>query len=198
MFAKKILAFFLALATVFTGGAAAVVGTTPAEPITATERTYNFDRDKLLLGAYCFSHNDSYETLRQWFKEAGLNFYIGCWGSQYTAEELSWLDENGIGIFAPNTAYYHEATNDCIWGIDYRDEPGALDFETLAAGVAAEYEANPNRLPLVNLFPMYASDEQLGGNLAGRAPELLRQPARPVQQRIDPVPDARFRLYRGV
>ena len=162
MFTKKIVAFLMALLTVFSGGAAGVVGTTETKPIQATPREYGYDQNKLLLGAYCFTKNGQYETLRQWFKEAGLEFYIGTWGQQLSAADLDWLDENEIGIFGSNNAYYHGAANDCIWGIDYRDEPNAADFDTLAAGVAAEYAANPNRFPLVNLFPMYANSEQLG------------------------------------
>ena len=163
MATKKILAFFMALLMMFSGGAASVIGTTDVEPITATERSYIYDNDKLLLGAYCFSKADwNYSDLRQWFKDAGLEFYVGAWGSQLTDEDLSWMEENGIGVFAPNTDYYRNAESSAIWGIDYRDEPGAAEFDRLAEGVAELYAQNPDRLPLVNLFPMYASGEQLG------------------------------------
>lgn len=158
---QKLLAFFMALATLFSGRVAAVVGTTDIEPITATERSYVYDQDKLLLGAYCFPKYDNYETLRQWFKEAGLEFYVGAWGDQLTAADFAWMEENGIGVFAPNTGYYRTADSTAVWGIDYRDEPGADEFDALAAGVAELYAERADRLPLVNLFPMYASNEQL-------------------------------------
>ena len=162
MFLQKLIAFFLSLTMLLSGGVASVVGTTDIEPIRATERTYGYDQEKLLLGAYCFPKHDNYYTLREWFKEAGLEFSVGSWGQQLTAEDLAWMDDNGIGAFVPNNAYYHGVPNASVWGIDYRDEPGAGSFDELAAGVAAEYAANPNRLPLVNLFPMYASGDQLG------------------------------------
>ena len=162
MFMKKILAFFMALITVFSGGAASVIGSTDIEPIVATERSYKFDRDRLLLGAYCFPKKDeNYSNLRQWFKEAGLQFAVGAWGDRLTEDDLNWLDENGIGVFAPNSDYYRGLQHDAIWGIDYRDEPGADEFDALAKGVAALYEEQADRFPLVNLFPMYASSEQL-------------------------------------
>ena len=160
---KKLLAFFVAISTLLSGGAVSVIGSTDMDPIVATERAHVYDADRLLLGAYCFPKRErNYTTLRKWFKQAGLDFYIGAWGDQLTADDLAWLEENGLGVFAPNTAYYHDMESDAIWGIDYRDEPNAKDFDALAAGVAAEYAANPDRLPLVNLFPMYASGEQLG------------------------------------
>ena len=144
------------------GRVAPVVGTTNIEPIVATEREHVYNADRLLLGAYCFPKDGNYDTLRQWFKEAGLEFFVGSWGGQFTPEDFQWMEENGVGFFAPNTEYYRSAVTDSIWGIDYRDEPAAQMFDDLAAGVKELYELNPSRLPLVNLFPMYANDEQLG------------------------------------
>lgn len=162
MFMKKVLAFFMALAAGFSGSAVATVGSTDAEPLQATQREYRFDQDKLQFGVYCFHKHDNYNTLRQWFKEAGLNFAISVWGQQLTDDDFEWLEENGLGIFAPNTDYYRSIHRDCIWGIDYRDEPNSADLAALGEGVAALYAEDANRFPLINLFPMYASDEQLG------------------------------------
>lgn len=159
---RRVVAFLTALIVTFSCGAASVIGATDAEPIRAAAHTYTFDRDKLLLGAYCFHKHNNYETLREWFKEAGLNFAVSTWGQQLTEDDLNWLDENGLGIFAPNTAYYRGMDRSCIWGIDYRDEPNTADFESLAKGVSELYAENEHRFPLINLFPMYASSEQLG------------------------------------
>ena len=158
----KLIAFFTALITMFSGGAASVVGTTEAEPITATEREYRFDQDGLLFGVYCFHKHDNFETLREYFKDAGLQFAISVWGQELTDDDFNWLEENGLGIFAPNTDYYRSIHRDCIWGIDYRDEPNSADLASLGEGVKALYEEDANRFPLINLFPMYASSEQLG------------------------------------
>ena len=159
---RKLIAFLTALITLFSGGAAAVVGTTDAEPITATERSYRFDRDQLLFGVYCFHKHDNYNTLREWFKDAGLQFAISVWGQTLTDDDFNWLEENGLGIFAPNTEYYRSRHRQCIWGVDYRDEPNTADFGSLSQGVAELYAEDENRFPLINLFPMYASSEQLG------------------------------------
>ena len=175
MFAKKLMAFLMALIAGLTGSSVAVIGTTDATPIQATEREYRYDQDKLQFGVYCFHKHDNYNTLRQWFKEAGLNFAISVWGQQLTDDDFSWLEENGLGIFAPNTDYYRAIHRDAIWGIDYRDEPNSAAFAELGEGVAALYAEDANRFPLINLFPMYASSEQLGevsnvpGSFSGNA-----------------------------
>ena len=162
MFFKKLIAFFTALITVLSGNSAAVIGSTDAEPIQATQREYRFDQEGLIFGVYCFHKQDNYYTLREWFKEAGLQFAVSTWGQQFTEEDLNWLDENGLGILAPNTEYYRSLRHNAIWGIDYRDEPNAADFEALAQGVKELYAQDANRFPLINLFPMYANSEQLG------------------------------------
>lgn len=49
------------------------------------------------------------------------------------------------------------------FGYYLRDEPGAGMFEALAKWSAAFRAAAPGALPYINLFPNYASPEQLGG-----------------------------------
>ncbi len=159
---KRVFLFLMALVITLTGGAAPVLGTTDAEPIMATERTYRFDNDRLLLGAYCFPKDEYYYTLREWFIEAGLQFYVGAWGQQLTTEDLDWMQENGQGVIAPNSDYYVNMSHDAIWGVDCRDEPSSSDFEYLAQMVKERYEQDPERFPMINLLPMYASAEQLG------------------------------------
>lgn len=162
MFMKRVLAFFMALVAGFSGASVATVGTTDAKPIQATQREYRYDQDKLQFGVYCFRKDDNYNTLRRWFKEAGLNFAVCLSGEQLTDDDFAWLEDNGLGVFAPNSEYYRSIHRDAIWGIDYRDEPNAAAFADLGTGVAALYEEDANRFPLINLFPMYASSEQLG------------------------------------
>ena len=157
----KITAFFMALLIVLTGGVASVIGSTDAEPITATKREYRFDRDRLLFGAYCFRVDEHFEETREWFKEAGLQFPIAVSGKQLTEDDLDWFLDNGMGIIAPRTDYYLNMQHDAIWGIDLRDEPPATDFPALQEQVRALYSQDPNRFPLINLFPMYANTAQL-------------------------------------
>jgi hypothetical protein len=49
-----------------------------------------------------------------------------------------------------------------VFGFYVRDEPGAADFQNLARTAAILREAAPNKLVYINLFPNYASQEQLG------------------------------------
>lgn len=158
----KITAFFMALLIVLTGGVASVIGSTDAEPITATKREYRFDRDRLLFGAYCFRVDDNFERNREWFKEAGLQFPIAVSGRQLTDADLDWFSDNGMGVIAPRSEYYLNMSHDAIWGIDLYDEPPASEFPRLQEQVQKLYEQDPNRFPLINLLPMYASGEQLG------------------------------------
>ncbi len=48
------------------------------------------------------------------------------------------------------------------WGYMLRDEPNARDFPALRAQVDAIRAARPGRLAYINLFPDYASPQQLG------------------------------------
>ena len=159
---SKMIAFIMALLTIFTSGVAHVVGSTDAEPITATERNYRFDRDRLLFGAYCFKVDDHFDETRKWFKEAGLQFPVAVSGNQLTETDLDWFEENGMGIIAPRSDYYLNMKHDAIWGIDLCDEPAASAFPSLQERVQELYAQDPNRFPLINLLPMYASPEQLG------------------------------------
>lgn len=162
MFFKRITAFFTALFVLFTSGVASVIGSTDAEPITATKREYRFDRDRLLFGAYCLKVDDQFEQTRAWFKEAGLQFPVAVSGRQLTEADLDWFSDNGMGIIAPRSDYYLNMQHDAIWGIDLYDEPPADAFPALQERVQELYAQDPNRFPLINLLPMYASGEQLG------------------------------------
>lgn len=48
------------------------------------------------------------------------------------------------------------------WGYGVRDEPAAKDFPALRAQVDAIRKAHPGKLAYINLFPNYATPEQLG------------------------------------
>ncbi len=159
---QQIFAFLLAVLTLLSGKVAPVLGSTDAEPIVAARREYRFDRDSLLLGAYCFRVDEHFEETRAWFKEAGLQFTVAVSGDLLTEDRLDWFRNNGIGIIAPRTDDYLNMRHDAIWGIDLRDEPSAADFPALQEQVQALYAEDPNRFPLINLFPMYANTEQLG------------------------------------
>ena len=160
--ALPVVSYLFAICVPFSGRVRSVVGSTDATPVTATERAHRFDTDRLLLGAYCLPKQDNYETLRAWLKEAGIDFYVGAWGETLTDEDLTWLAENGMGVFLPHSEEYSGVDSPAIWGVDLRDEPNAADFEGLAADVQTLYAEAADRFPLINLFPMYANGDQLG------------------------------------
>ena len=159
--ALPVVTYLFAICVPFSGGVRPVVGSTAATPITATAREHRFNSDRLLLGAYCLPKQENYETLRAWLKEAGIEFYVGAWGETLTAEDLTWLAENDMGVFLPNSEEARAVDSPAVWGIDLRDEPGADDFAALAADVQALYAEAADRFPLINLFPMYANGDQL-------------------------------------
>ena len=156
-----VIAYLFVQCVPFSGGVKSVVGSTDAEPIAAARREYRFDRERLLLGAYCLPKGENYETLREWLRDAGLEFYVGAWGDALTGDDLSWLAENGMGVFLPNPDDYKDVDSPAIWGIDLKDEPGASEFKDLAGSVQTLYAENADRFPLINLFPMYANGDQL-------------------------------------
>lgn len=49
-----------------------------------------------------------------------------------------------------------------VWGYKIEDEPSAEDFPTLKETVKKLRKARPGKLAYINLFPNYASEEQLG------------------------------------
>ena len=49
-----------------------------------------------------------------------------------------------------------------VWGYYIRDEPNARDFPELRKTVDEIRKARPGRLAYINLFPNYASEQQLG------------------------------------
>jgi hypothetical protein len=49
-----------------------------------------------------------------------------------------------------------------VWGYKLRDEPPSQEFPSLRDTVAQIRQTRPGKLTYINLFPNYASDEQLG------------------------------------
>ena len=158
---RRITVFTLALLALFTGGVGSVIGTTENEPIVAERHSYVFNNEKLLFGAWCYTRDDRFLALCKQFKEAGLQFFINNGEQRFTEKELAWMDENDIGFLNGDSAYSRSLTNRCAWGVVLRDEPGALEYDALAKRVQEDYARAPDRLPFINLLPLYASGNQL-------------------------------------
>ena len=128
-------------------------------------------------------NNVSEERVR-WLKDAGINFV--CMPNTST-EALDHYEKYGIGAFVRIQPYWNAwereqgltidelsvdgaynsfadsfADHPAIWGIDISDEPSAEQFSLLGSLVEDAKILFPNQFIYLNLFPIYASSEQLG------------------------------------
>ena len=143
--------------------------------IISEKRDYCFDNDRLLIGGYNYdmAHND--DTHVAYVKEAGIDFLV----TSVNEEFLDRCDKAGVGVIS--TGYnlpFYVMTGDttpwqtfdyctykdheCLWGDNLMDEPFDCMFTELGQTVAHYYENAPGKIPLINLFPIYAGDNQLG------------------------------------
>lgn len=94
--------------------------------------------------------------------EANFNLVIGN-SPVPVAEQLRVCDRLGLKTLVHVPGPVADwPTNDSCWGYLLRDEPGVADFPGLAQSVAEIRRLRPGRLSYINLFPNYASAQQLG------------------------------------
>lgn len=173
----RIFALIMAVLLPISAAQGTVIGATPGEPITAERTDYSFDNERLLIGGYNVAHRD--ETHVQYAADAGFDFFITAVDENF----LSLCDQYGLGVIAKGyglPAYYgsltaapewmaiteqsYNYTHPCVWGNDLIDEPNASVFPLLGQITEHYYANTTGKLPLINLFPMYANSEQLGNN----------------------------------
>jgi hypothetical protein len=77
---------------------------------------------------------------------------------------LALSDQNAIDNYIKEVTAEYKDYLDVIKGWLLRDEPSASDFPALARVVDAFHRIDPDRTTMINLFPTYASDKQLGTN----------------------------------
>lgn len=172
MFAK-ITSLFLSLLFALSGLNPSVINCRDAEPIQAEKRAYCFDNSGLLIGGY-YAREDEL----QYCNDAGIQFIIA---SGVNEQYLDTAEKYGVGIIATgyNLPYCYADMTDsatqsyinanpaayknhpALWGDNVIDEPWSTSYPNVAASVDAYYSKFPGKLPFVNLFPSYASDEQL-------------------------------------
>lgn len=171
---SKFIAFLTAILLTLTGVSGSTIGCTEGTPIQATRHEYKFNNKKLLIGGY-YAREDEL----QYCNDAGIEFIIA---SGVTENYLDTAQRYGIGIIASsyNLPYCYENMTDsatsayvnanpaaykdhpALWGDNMIDEPHAGAFGNIANSANAYYTKFPGKIPYVNLFPMYANDEQLG------------------------------------
>ena len=77
---------------------------------------------------------------------------------------LAISDQTAIDAYVREVVVEYKDYLDVIKGWLLRDEPSASDFPALARVVDAFHRIDPDRTTMINLFPTYASDKQLGTN----------------------------------
>ena len=170
----KITSLLLVVVFAWSGVQESVIGYTDGAPIMATDRGCSFNEDNhLLIGAY-YADADHLALA----KEAGLEFFIT---DGITEKLLDDCNALGIGVIAGgynlprgygslsdsvrdawinmDSAKYMD--HPALWGDDLIDEPGADSFGSISAALHSYYAKMPGKIGLVNLFPAYASSEQL-------------------------------------
>lgn len=169
----KITSFFMAIFFAISGVAPSVVNYSEGTPIQATKREYCFDNSGLLIGGY-YARQDEL----QYCNDAGIQFIIA---SSVNKQYLDTAQSYNVGIIASNynvpycyadmtdaaTQQYINATvesykdHPALWGDNVIDEPWSTAYGNVAKSVNAYYSKFEGKIPYVNLFPSYASAEQL-------------------------------------
>lgn len=170
----KITALLCTVMLMFAGVSQSVIGYTDGTPIKISKKDYSFNDDTILIGGYYGG-----KGLAKYAKEAGLDFVID---TELTTEILDEYYENGVGVIAAGynlPALYGDITDSqltkwenidifayknhpAIWGDDLIDEPTAKCFDKISVAVDKYNKTFENKIALVNLFPIYANQEQLG------------------------------------
>ncbi len=170
----KIMAAIFSLLFAVAGVSESTVGYTKGTPITAKKQDYCFDDSGILIGGYYGKAGQA-----KLAADAGIDFLIA---SGVTESMLDEYARNGVGIIAANynlPSYYGDVTmqqaqpwisfngagykdHPALWGDDLIDEPTAGCFGALAQAAKAYKAVKPDKLCLINLFPNYANNEQLG------------------------------------
>ena len=99
--------------------------------------------------------------------EAGFTLVLGGFGARTpdaVERQIALCRKYGLRAIVAPSGLAPEQLPDApeVWGYLIRDEPNAADFPALAQTVAAIRKARPGKLAYINLFPDYASPQQLG------------------------------------
>jgi len=142
-------------------GLAALASGVGAEPA-------RFTQDRFAIGLWVDPPvDDAVERRYNELAEAGFNLVIAHQGAgqpdvQRTILDLAAAHDMRVLLHAGAGDLAALPDGDACWGYSLRDEPNASEFADLRARVDALREARPGKLAYINLFPSYASKEQLG------------------------------------
>ncbi len=151
--------------------------------------TKRLNKDKILLGTYCFANYCWDDEHVKQLADAGIDFVAAASASPVL---LDLFEKYGIGAFVssgsvlpfwrggdrpmnsekhPQPTFtlesYREAANKvtdhpAIWGFELVDEPYTMDFDFYEGERAILDEIFDKHTTYINLFPSYANSDQLG------------------------------------
>ncbi|MBI1320995.1 MAG: hypothetical protein GC168_18880 [Candidatus Hydrogenedens sp.] len=126
-----------------------------------------FEQDRFAIGFWVDPPADQLTPKRyEEIADAGFSVVIGMHprSEEEIERQLRLCKRNGLKLIASRPPSDDErwANHAACWGYTLRDEPSLGDFAALAERADALRRRYPDRLPYVNLFPTYASAEQLG------------------------------------
>lgn len=169
----RFVSLFMTVVFAVSGLSPSVIKYTDGEPIEATRRSYCFDNGGLIIGGY-YAREDEL----QYCEDAGIQFIVaGSVNKQY----LDTAQKYGVGIIASsyNLPYCYAEMTDAatqkyvdsnpadyknhpaLWGDNVIDEPYSTQYSNVAKAVKSYYNKYDGKIPFINLFPMYASADQL-------------------------------------
>ena len=134
----------------------------------ADAETARFEQDRFGIGLWVDPPMDDQADARyKEIAEANFTFVIGGFGAhtpEQVARQLELCGKYGLKAVVRVQGYAEDQLPDspACWGYTIKDEPSAADFPDIAAKVRAIREARPGKLGYINLFPSYASEDQLG------------------------------------
>ncbi len=148
----------LAAAVVLLTGGIAMSATTP----------HRFVQDRFAIGFWVDppAGADMDERYRE-IAAANFTVVLGGFGARTPAtvqQQAALCERYGLRALVATAGLPPERLPEspAIWGYMLRDEPNTADFAALRADVDALRAARPGRLAYINLFPNYATPEQLG------------------------------------
>lgn len=185
---RRVIAILSSLIFTLAGVEESVIGFTAGDPIKATRHEYCFDNSGLIIGGY-YSTKDEL----QYCKDSGIDFVVAV---NVDKDYLDKAQEYGIGVIATgyNLPYCYEEMTDeatqayinadinayrehpALWGDNVIDEPFSHCYPNIAKSVNAYSAQHPDKLPFVNLFPMYAGEDQLDEHMTLKKASTLLTP----------------------
>lgn len=124
-----------------------------------------FTQDRFAIGLWVDPPmDDQAEARYRELAEANFTMVIGGFGGGEAIRQAELCEQFGLKLIASGRGAEPGALVDgpAVWGYGLRDEPNASDFPQLRAQADAVRGARPGKLPYINLFPNYATAEQLG------------------------------------